>query len=87
MRPGEIVEGDERGVHWKVDGKTKIDSHVIISVKSDKGEETYEQPLSFRPIFGYDALDMQEGEAILDKLIEKYATEPSIIPPVTDLED
>lgn len=74
MRPGEIVEGDEKGVHWKVDGRTKISSHVIISVKSSKGEETYEQPIH-TPIFGYDAYDMADGEAILDQLIEKYATD------------
>ena len=74
MKPGQVIEGYERGVHWKVDGRSKINSHVILSVKSAKGSETYEQPIH-KPIFGYDAFDMQDGEAILDSMIERYATE------------
>ena len=73
MRPGEVVEGYERGVSWRVDGRSKINSHVILSVKSAKGSETYEQSIH-KPVFGYDAWDMQDGEAILDDMINRYAT-------------
>lgn len=69
-----IYTGKEYGVEYTVDTKTKLDP-VIITVKSDKGNETYEYNCEHEPIFGYDVYDVHSINEKLTELIEKYKTE------------
>lgn len=68
-----FYNGTERGVDWTVDTKTKVNP-VMITVKSDKGEETFIYNCQYEPIFGYDVSDVNDIENKLDELISKYAT-------------
>ena len=74
MEAYKIYEGEERGVKWTVDTKTKVNP-VTITVKSDKGEETCIYNCQYEPIFGYDVSDVNDIENLLDELINKYAIE------------
>lgn len=74
MEAFNVYTGKEYGVEWIVDTKTKVNP-VIIIVKSDKGNETYEYNCEHEPIFGYDVYDIYSVNKKLNELIEKYKTE------------
>ena len=70
-----INTGIEHGVKWEID-MSKFDP-IVISVKNIKTgkKENKVYNCIYKPICGYDILDIQNIEKILDDLIIKYAND------------
>lgn len=65
------AKGIENGVKWSIN--TDKFNPIVITVESNKGKEVIEYKLEYpNAVFGYDWVDVQNVNNILDRLIEKY---------------